>query len=295
MQNSSLRKTIDQNIVFIYDQKNGVVRVVSGEKLPILGRWQTVCQFDSSGVIAEFLVADVEPQEILLGADFLIKFSAVINLEQKSCRLMGIQIPLIFANDRDAQVREVIVHVNTSVPPRSEVQITGAVEGVVEGSQGMLEPSTSLNAHCDHLVARVVCKVEQGLLPIRVIKVTEATPILKCGMKVGTLFCDAEVEEGGGDCGNPMNTVDMLSDRLGLREKGYGESEMRASNHMSDQEMSPHIYELSDLADLFPRNEGELTRDWDPNPAQTPAFFSPMERINVQVPSSNRHKIKDKR
>ncbi|KAI7814481.1 hypothetical protein IRJ41_019438 [Triplophysa rosa] len=70
---------------------------------------------------------------------------------------------------------------------------------------------------------------------------------------------------------------------------------VKRSNHRSDQEMSPYIYELSDLADLFPRNEGEVTRDWDPNPAQTPAFFSPMERINVQVPSSNRHKNKDKR
>lgn len=67
------------------------------------------------------------------------------------------------------------------------------------------------------------------------------------------------------------------------------------NSHRSDQDMSPYIYELSDLADLFPGNEGEMTRDWDPNPAQSPAFFSPMERINVQVPSSNRQKNKDKR
>lgn len=37
----------------------------------ILGKWHTVCQFDSLGLVAEFLVAFVPPQEILLGFDFL--------------------------------------------------------------------------------------------------------------------------------------------------------------------------------------------------------------------------------
>lgn len=69
---------------------------------------------------------------------------------------------------------------------------------------------------------------------------------------------------------------------------------VKRSNYRSDQEMS-HIYELSDLADLFPGNEGDMTRDWDPNPAKTPDFFSPMEHINVQPANSNRRKNKDKR
>ncbi|KAA0711299.1 Synaptosomal-associated protein 25-B [Triplophysa tibetana] len=159
----------------------------------------------------------------------------------------------------DAQVREVMVHVDTSVPPRSEVLITGAVEGVVDGSQGMLEPSTSLNAHCDLLVARVVYKVEQGLLPVRVINVTEDTRILKRGMKVGTLFCDAEVEEGGGDCGNPMNTVDMLLDRLRLREKGFGESEMRALDAKwgSDQDWGLGNASVRAVREVTPSEERE--------------------------------------
>lgn len=81
--------------------------------------------------------------------------------------------------------------------------------------------------HCDILVARVVCKVEQGLLPIRVINVTEDTRIIKRGMKVGTLYYDVVVEEGGGDVINSTSTVDTLIDRLGLHEKGFGEGEMR--------------------------------------------------------------------
>ncbi len=52
--------------------------MANGGVMSILGRWQTVCQFDSLAVIAEFLVADVTPQELLLGIDFRSKFGAVI-------------------------------------------------------------------------------------------------------------------------------------------------------------------------------------------------------------------------
>lgn len=58
----------------------GRVAVANGGEMLILGRWRTVCQFDSLAVIAEFLVADVTPQELLLGTDFLSKFAAVTDL-----------------------------------------------------------------------------------------------------------------------------------------------------------------------------------------------------------------------
>ncbi|XP_039509629.1 uncharacterized protein LOC120464304 [Pimephales promelas] len=166
------------------ERHEGVVRVANGGRMLILGRWQTVCQFDSLTLITEFLVADLEPQEILLGSDFLLKYGAIINLDQKSCRVMGKQIPLLFGNN-GMQPCDVMVHVDTPVPPRSEVLIVGAVEGTSDSFQGMLEPSSSLYNHCDLLVARVVCRVEQGILPIRVINVTDDTHILKRGMKVG--------------------------------------------------------------------------------------------------------------
>lgn len=62
---------------------------------------------------------------------------AVINLDQKSCWLMGKQMPL-FATNNYMQSWDVIVL------PRSEVFITGAVEGTSDGLQGVLEPSAPL-------------------------------------------------------------------------------------------------------------------------------------------------------
>ena len=63
-----------------------------------------------------------------------------------------------------------------------------------------LEPSTSFPRHCDILVARVVCKVEQGLLPVPVINVNNESRTLKRGMKVGTLFTDIEVRDEVKQC-----------------------------------------------------------------------------------------------
>lgn len=65
----------------------------------------------------------------------------------------------------------------------------------------MLEPSSSLSNHCNVLVARVVCQVDQGVVPIRVINVTDEELILREGMKVGTLYTDIEVGDGSGGCG----------------------------------------------------------------------------------------------
>ncbi|TRZ02676.1 hypothetical protein DNTS_001900, partial [Danionella cerebrum] len=69
----------------------------------------------------------------------------------------------------------------------------------------------------------------------------------------------------------------------------------RQTQREKKQDLSPYIYELSDLADLFPGNEGEMTRDWDPNPAKAPAFFTPLEQVNVQPANNHRRKTKDNR
>lgn len=50
---------------------HGDVSATNGGGMGILGKWQTVCQFDSLALIADFLVADVPSQDILLGFDFL--------------------------------------------------------------------------------------------------------------------------------------------------------------------------------------------------------------------------------
>ncbi|KAJ8007866.1 hypothetical protein DPEC_G00098630 [Dallia pectoralis] len=92
----------------------GKVAAANGEEMEVIGRWQTTCQFDSLAVVAEFLVAEIPSQEVLLGTDFLARFGAVIDLGGKCCRLMGKKLPLLLPGDSKLPLL-VTVHADTIV------------------------------------------------------------------------------------------------------------------------------------------------------------------------------------
>lgn len=142
-------------------------------------------------------MSDIPSEEILLGFDFLSRYEAVVDLGEKTCQIMGKTLPLVDLNPT-LQPQIVVVQSDTVVPPRSEAIISGMVQSAWgDYAEAMLEPSSVLSKHCDLLVARVVCRVEKGALPVRVINVTNDALTLKKGMKVGTLFTDIEVDEVG--------------------------------------------------------------------------------------------------
>ncbi|XP_076829528.1 uncharacterized protein LOC143475543 [Brachyhypopomus gauderio] len=67
------------------------------------------------------------------------------------------------------------------------------------------------------------------------------------------------------------------------------------SPHRHDEDLSPHLSELSDLTELVPDNGGEMTQDWEPHPARMPpALPSTIEHIPALIPNTHRHKSKDK-
>uniref|UniRef100_A0A668AJ95 Peptidase A2 domain-containing protein n=1 Tax=Myripristis murdjan TaxID=586833 RepID=A0A668AJ95_9TELE len=72
----------------------GDARAANGGAMQILGGWQTVCQFDSLALVADFLVSDIPSEEILLGFDFLSRYEAVVDLGEKTCQIMGKTLPL---------------------------------------------------------------------------------------------------------------------------------------------------------------------------------------------------------
>lgn len=100
----------------------------------------------------------------------------------------------------------------------------------------MLEPSTSISKHCDILVTRVVCRVQQGTLPVQVRNVTNDGLMLKSGIKVYTLFTDIEVgdevaeQHGASDRGKSLQpwTVETLMSQFGMEEKGFSKVELKA-------------------------------------------------------------------
>lgn len=237
------------------DGYQGKVAVANGGEMSILGRWQTVCQFESLAVIVEFLVADVTPQELLLGTDFLSKFGAVIDLGDNCCRLMGKKLPL-FSEDASVQPKVVRVQKDIMLPPRTESILPGKVDGLFpQHYEGMLEPMSIMLPNCEVLVARVVCKVEEGVVPVRVINVSEDNCLLKQNMKIGTFYPDVEVSDsapitGSNDTAPPFPlTVDCLVSQFGLKDRGFDSIQMQAVEEL-----------LSRNASVFSKGDTDLGR-----------------------------------
>ncbi|KAF4089279.1 hypothetical protein AMELA_G00064550 [Ameiurus melas] len=71
--------------------------------------------------------------------------------------------------------------------------------------------------------------------------------------------------------------------------------QLTRSSHRLGRDLSSHLSELSDLVELVPDNGGEMTRDWEPNPARSSTSFSvPVERISTPHTNTH-HRNKDKR
>lgn len=234
----------------------GRATAANGGGMHVVGCWQTVCQFQSLALVNKFLVSDIPSEEILLGFDFLSQYGAVVDLGKKSCQIMGKNFPLVdLTPTLEPQV--VSVQSDTIIPPRSEAIIWGRVQSEWgDYAEGMLEPSSSLPKHCDVLVARVVCRVEQGLLPVRVINVTNDALTLKSGMKVGTLFTDIEVGEEVEQCGDTEGetvlqpwTVETLMSQFGVDDRGFSQGELKAIRQLFQQNIS-----------VFSRGETDLGR-----------------------------------
>lgn len=213
---------------------NGRLKVANGDRMEVIGQWKTTCQFDSLTVVVDFVVADISPGEVLLGSDFPVKFGAKLDLKELCCYLMGKKNSVQLQTDFLAPSMPGVVCGDTSIPPRSEVIILGSVEGAPPGKiVGMLEPGSSLSRYCDVLVARVVCAVTAGVMPVRVINVTKEAHTLRDGMKIGVLSTNVEVGEGAeevdeGCDGKILWSANALISHFGLDSRGFNVEQMQA-------------------------------------------------------------------
>lgn len=229
----------------------GTVSAANGGRMSIIGKWAAACQLSSLTLVIEFLVADIPLHDVLLGTDFLLKFGAVINLGEHCCEIMGKRLPLHFSNLTD-QVRRVVVQDDVIVPPCCEFIIPGSVDGVFEETvEGMLEPATNVAA--DILIARALCRVEKGMLPLRVLNVTEGELTLRKGMTVGALHVDVVVGEHPvtTECvtEGPQWTPDALLTQFGLECRGFTTTQLQAVREL-----------LCDHFSVFSRDDSDLGR-----------------------------------
>ena len=121
-----------------------MVKVENGQFLSVLGSWSTVMNIDGLNLTWEFVVTSDADQYALVGTEFLLKYESVLDLRKKTCCVLGEKIPLIFRGG-EGGVCKVGVMNDTIIPSRSEMFITGKVDGRVNNdkTKGLLEPCVS--------------------------------------------------------------------------------------------------------------------------------------------------------
>ncbi|KAJ8416827.1 hypothetical protein AAFF_G00327050 [Aldrovandia affinis] len=62
-----------------------------------------------------------------------------------------------------------------------------------------------------------------------------------------------------------------------------------------DLDVPSHLSELSDLADTFPGDNADTTREWGTRHSQPSSFLAPLERLPIRHHNTPRRKPKDKR
>lgn len=106
------------------------------------------------------------------------------------------------------------------------------------------------------LVAAVGCRVEKGMLPLRVINVTSEELILRKGMTIGTLCTDVQIGDSAvnylGSLKDSVEqpwTAEVLLQNLGLNNRGLEPTQLQAVQEL-----------LSNYLTVFSKSDTDLGR-----------------------------------
>lgn len=100
---------------------HSTVKVANGQFLSVLGSWSTVMNINGLKLTGDFVVASDADQCALIATDFLVKYGAVLDLQKKTCCVLGKWITLIF---REEAWRVYKVMTDTIIPSRSYMYIS---------------------------------------------------------------------------------------------------------------------------------------------------------------------------
>ena len=179
---------------------HSTVKVANGQFLTVQGSWSTVMNMDSLNLTLDFVVANESDQCALIGTDFLVKYGAVPDLRNKTCCVLGKQIPLIFRGAPGGRCKVTMMVIQLSgypvIPSRNEMFITGKVETVNNyKTEGLLEPCVKVTDTSNLLVACSVCSSVKEKLPVRVMN--PDSQLLREGTELGRFSI---WEKGREDC-----------------------------------------------------------------------------------------------
>jgi len=180
----------------------------NGTSLELVGETEVWCNFGEVSVKVKGLVSE-RVQEIMLGGDFLTNNGATWNFANSTLSMHSRQYPL-YSQIPGRWCRRVVLREDTEVPAWSESTLLGSQH---YRNAGVLSEKSSENWTTDnhHLgqglqVARTLVDLQHGIIPVRVLNISENVVNLPKGTVLSELEEATEVLENPISSETPLET-----------------------------------------------------------------------------------------
>ncbi|MCG8048838.1 MAG: RNA-directed DNA polymerase, partial [Candidatus Thiodiazotropha taylori] len=165
--NSSLLNTWGERMEPCLTPVNTQLLTVTGETKPFHGKAVVQISLGKCTFQHEVLFADITHDGII-GIDFMITNKCDLMISRSCLKVKGVEIPCYMSNGTRPQCCRVALVENVSVPPESEVIVSGKpLDNLDRSRLGIVEPSNNFVQKTGVMVAKVLVDPKLGNIPLR--------------------------------------------------------------------------------------------------------------------------------
>ncbi|CAG2216574.1 unnamed protein product [Mytilus edulis] len=152
----------------------------TGEISPFIGEFEAYLRLGKNLIKHKVLVADM-PTEGILGMDFLTNNECDVLLSKSCIRYRGQEWPCFkYKNAGQVSCCRISIYEKIVLPPSSETIVSGiAVDPIVRGKTGLVEPVKNFVEKHGLLIAKAVVQPNSGFIPIKILNLSNVEHVIQ--------------------------------------------------------------------------------------------------------------------
>lgn len=158
---------------------NSTLVTATGESSPFYGKADLLIEIGNHKMQHSVLLADIK-NDVILGVDFMEKHKCDVLLSKNCLSINGHKVQCFQISDLNVPTCcRIAIDQQVTVPPESEMIVQGRpIDTLSKGKNCVLETAPSFNEKSGLLVAKALVDPCKGLVPIRVINLSEQPQII---------------------------------------------------------------------------------------------------------------------
>ena len=238
------RLNLDTNITTNESTK---LTAANGSEVSVLGRVSLDFELDNENFSYQFLIAEFDDIDCILGSDFLEEFDVAIKFGKGIMQIGKHKIKL--QRQSKSRVCRIKLSETITLPPNSEVITGGHFDGQTTKSDFVLEPLKHLSQK-GILICRALVNTDRNEIPLSLLNVTDSKLKVKKGTFVGNVRkADIITEVLPKQSSSPDNFPEHLQPLLD-----------EASTNLNPKETEKLKNLLTDFQDVFADKSGTISQ-----------------------------------